>query len=235
VIFEPDIYRLIIKSKLKEAQEFERLVFNDILPTIRRTGGYGTQITPPAAGMSVVDVATIVRETVQPFMTGIRELVVDMRKELADQRERTQLDLGWLLQRQANTESEITRQAGLRFPALPAPRSLGDVECPRPGLRLLDEPYLTVSGYKQDYCGNILPCHPSVFGRRVAELCRERGVDTRELSDGGVGYPDQAGYPLSCLHEVRSTEARRQADDAQRQAAATPAGSPLDLPMALAS
>ena len=37
---EGDVYRLITHSKLPSAKKFERWVFDDVLPTIRRTGGY---------------------------------------------------------------------------------------------------------------------------------------------------------------------------------------------------
>lgn len=40
VISEPDLYRLIIGSNLPAAQRFEAWVFDDVLPSIRRTGGY---------------------------------------------------------------------------------------------------------------------------------------------------------------------------------------------------
>lgn len=42
VIAESDVMRLIVSSKLPAAEAFERLVFEDILPTIRKTGSYGT-------------------------------------------------------------------------------------------------------------------------------------------------------------------------------------------------
>lgn len=41
-ITEPDLYRLIIHSKLPTAEKFERWVFEDVLPTIRKTGMYAT-------------------------------------------------------------------------------------------------------------------------------------------------------------------------------------------------
>lgn len=41
IIDEPDLMRLIVSSKLPAAQEFERQVFEDILPSIRKTGSYG--------------------------------------------------------------------------------------------------------------------------------------------------------------------------------------------------
>ena len=40
IIPEGDIYRLIIKSKLPKAQEFECWVMDEVLPQIRKTGGY---------------------------------------------------------------------------------------------------------------------------------------------------------------------------------------------------
>jgi prophage antirepressor-like protein len=40
VLSEPDVLRLIVSSQLPAAQEFERWVFEDALPTIRKTGRY---------------------------------------------------------------------------------------------------------------------------------------------------------------------------------------------------
>lgn len=41
-ITEGDVYRLIVSSKLPEAQKFEHWLFDEVVPTIRRTGGYNT-------------------------------------------------------------------------------------------------------------------------------------------------------------------------------------------------
>lgn len=40
ILSEPDVLRLIVGSKLPAAQRFERWVFEEVLPAIRRTGGY---------------------------------------------------------------------------------------------------------------------------------------------------------------------------------------------------
>ena len=40
VIYEPDVYRLIFGSKLDSAVNFQDWVFEQVLPSIRRTGGY---------------------------------------------------------------------------------------------------------------------------------------------------------------------------------------------------
>lgn len=39
---EGDVYRLIVHSRLPGAERFEKWVFDEMLPTIRRTGGYMT-------------------------------------------------------------------------------------------------------------------------------------------------------------------------------------------------
>ena len=39
---EGDLYRLIVKSKLPEAERFERWVFDEVLPSIRKYGLYAT-------------------------------------------------------------------------------------------------------------------------------------------------------------------------------------------------
>lgn len=39
-IYEGDLYRLVVRSKLESAQRFESWVFDDILPSIRKHGAY---------------------------------------------------------------------------------------------------------------------------------------------------------------------------------------------------
>lgn len=46
---EGDVYRLITHSKLPAADKFERWVFDEVLPSIRRTGGYSLPKTLPEA------------------------------------------------------------------------------------------------------------------------------------------------------------------------------------------
>lgn len=41
-ITEPNLYRLIVKSQLPEAERFESFIFDEVLPTIRKHGAYMT-------------------------------------------------------------------------------------------------------------------------------------------------------------------------------------------------
>jgi prophage antirepressor-like protein len=60
IIGESDLYRLIANSKLESAQKFERWIFEEVLPTIRKTGGYSIPQQPnikTAHGLLEVDKA----------------------------------------------------------------------------------------------------------------------------------------------------------------------------------
>lgn len=52
VISESDVMRLIVSSKLPAAEQFEKWLFEVVLPEIRRTGSFGTQ---PALPVSYAD------------------------------------------------------------------------------------------------------------------------------------------------------------------------------------
>ena len=53
ILAEPDVLRLIVSSTLPEAEAFERWVFEEVLPSIRRTGSYATKPVPAATPQSV--------------------------------------------------------------------------------------------------------------------------------------------------------------------------------------
>ncbi|WP_223291945.1 BRO-N domain-containing protein [Defluviicoccus vanus] len=46
ILAEADVLRLIVHSNLPAAEQFERWVFEEVLPTIRKTGGYGKARDP---------------------------------------------------------------------------------------------------------------------------------------------------------------------------------------------
>ena len=56
ILTEPDVLRLIVSSSLPEAEAFERWVFEEVLPSIRRTGGYTMQ---PQKTRSAEDMETM--------------------------------------------------------------------------------------------------------------------------------------------------------------------------------
>jgi len=59
LIQEPDIWRLIIKSKLPEAERIERWIFEEVLPSIRKTGSYSiSEISKPEKQANLISVST---------------------------------------------------------------------------------------------------------------------------------------------------------------------------------
>lgn len=54
-ILEGDIYRLAARSKLPGAEEFERWVFDEVIPSIRRTGAYMMPQDYPSALRALAD------------------------------------------------------------------------------------------------------------------------------------------------------------------------------------
>ena len=62
ILTEPDVLRLIVSSTLPEAEAFERWVFEEVLPSIRRTGGYTAPASSPVEALQVADaLATMLR------------------------------------------------------------------------------------------------------------------------------------------------------------------------------
>lgn len=53
IIPERDIYRLVMRSKLPEAERFEEWVVGEVLPSIRKTGGYSA-MQPAATTMPAI-------------------------------------------------------------------------------------------------------------------------------------------------------------------------------------
>lgn len=70
IISEPDMYRLVAGSRLPEAEKFERWVFEDVLPTIRKTGGYGW----PTDAMAVLSDPAAMRGLLLTYTEKVIEL-----------------------------------------------------------------------------------------------------------------------------------------------------------------
>ncbi|PTL86443.1 MAG: phage repressor protein [Candidatus Liberibacter europaeus] len=72
IITEPDVYRLIVKSKLPSAEKFERKVFEEILPTLRKTGSYSIKKPPKAVSpTSYIKAHQFIKQTLS--QTGLKE------------------------------------------------------------------------------------------------------------------------------------------------------------------
>lgn len=77
---EGDIYRLAAKSELPGADEFESWIFDEVLPTIRKTGGYNLPKDYPSALRALADETERHQQTEQ-----------DLKKSQNREREMAQL------------------------------------------------------------------------------------------------------------------------------------------------
>jgi len=59
---EGDLYRLIVSSKLPKAEEFERWVFDEVLPQIRHNGGYIGNIEEIIARTATAVVSEVLKQ-----------------------------------------------------------------------------------------------------------------------------------------------------------------------------
>ena len=65
IITEPDFYRLVVNSKLPTAQEYERWVFEEVLPAIHRQGGYMVDIANESPEETMARALTIASATME--------------------------------------------------------------------------------------------------------------------------------------------------------------------------
>lgn len=73
-ITEPDLYRLIIHSKLPTAEKFERWVFEEVLPAIRRTGGYMVAKQDETPEQIMARAVLVAQDTIERQKREIAEL-----------------------------------------------------------------------------------------------------------------------------------------------------------------
>ena len=72
IVSEPGLYSLILRSRKNEAKAFKRWLLRDVLPSIRRTGSYGT---PALTGPALMAAALIEAQAVlEARETEVREL-----------------------------------------------------------------------------------------------------------------------------------------------------------------
>lgn len=62
LIPEGDLYRLIVSSKLPKAEEFERWVFEEVLPQIRHNGGYLGNVEELIARTATAVVSEVIKQ-----------------------------------------------------------------------------------------------------------------------------------------------------------------------------
>ena len=82
VIPEGDVYRLIVRSKLPSAEKFEHWVFDEVIPDIRKTGGYSLPKTYAEALRALAD-ETEKKEALQAEKKALESQVAVKDQQIA--------------------------------------------------------------------------------------------------------------------------------------------------------
>ena len=112
---EGNVYRLIVRSKLKEAEQFEKWVFDEILPTIRNTGGYVNDAklfvesylsnTPADTQKMILDVLQVLKA--QDKVIGAQKPSVDFARAVGQAK--TAISIGDFAKMLQNEQLDIGR------------------------------------------------------------------------------------------------------------------------------
>lgn len=79
IIPEGDIYRLIIKSKLPQAEKFESWVFDEVLPQIRKTGQYQVK---PKSNLDLLELQVKALKEVEEKVVDLDEKFEGFKEDL---------------------------------------------------------------------------------------------------------------------------------------------------------
>ena len=83
ILTEPDVLRLIVSSTLPEAEAFERWVFEEVLPSIRRTGQYAARPAGGPSNLEQLQMAEVLASALRLDGSSRLKLMADATKLLA--------------------------------------------------------------------------------------------------------------------------------------------------------
>ena len=77
IIPESDVYRLVMRSKLPAAEQFQTWVCEEVLPSIRKTGGYG-RVAPPSPAANPKTEDQLILEAMQILLSRTETLKAEL-------------------------------------------------------------------------------------------------------------------------------------------------------------
>ena len=181
-ITEPDLYRLIVASKLPSAQKFERWVFEEVLPTIRKTGGY---LTPEKVEEALCNPDVLIDLAQQiKSLRAQRDEAIRTKYHIMAGRDATAM----------NTASRAVQRAKKAEAALAELKNEIGVGEEWKKLKTLKWPakyFVQTRGFR------------SVFGKYIKEWCEAHGIEPHKVPD--PDYGEVNAYPtvvLDALHNL---------------------------------
>ena len=179
-INEPNLYETIFKSRKPEAEDLKRWVFNEVLPSIRKTGMY-------------------IPDTKEGLMTAAMQTITEgFRRQEEINKNQAKFN-----EKQLKTNSNLTTRIIHLEDDLYTERML-NLNMIREHAEVMRNTYLSILAYMR-YQG--IP-DDSVdtlrMGRLASKMCRERRIETVKIKDNRLGYVN--GYPYELLDELFDKE-----------------------------
>ena len=161
---EPNLYRVIFRSNKVEARQFQDWVFNEVLPTIRKTGSYNTKPTELTAKEKV--------ECLNILMSTFGDVLSKEAKEtilVTTSENLLGLDLGYRPQVQKTyTATQIGEQLGISANKVGKLTNTHNLKTDEYGMRVLDK----ARGHSKQvetfrYYDNVIPVLKSILESEV--------------------------------------------------------------------
>ena len=160
IIPESDVYRLVMRSNLPRAVEFQDWICEEVLPSIRKTGGY-LIAKPDDTPEAILARAVLVAQDTIRRIEAERDEAIRTKAEIGSRREATAMATASAAVRKVNAlEDELGR----------------------------GRDYKSVKGipWFLDVFADT-PAAYSVAGRKLSELSRRLGYEIREVEDTRYG------------------------------------------------
>lgn len=160
IISEPGLYSLILRSRKPEAKAFKRWVTHEVIPSIRKTGGY-LIAKPDDTPEAILARAVLVAQDTIRRIEAERDEAIRTKAEIGSRREATAM---------ATASAAVRKAAALE-------NELGR-----------GRDYKSVKGipWFLDVFADT-PAAYSVAGRKLSELSRRLGYEIREVEDTRYG------------------------------------------------
>ena len=132
---EPNLYRVIFRSNKAEARQFQDWVFNEVLPTIRKTGSYNTKPTELTAKEKVECLSILMSTFGDVLSKEAKETILVTASENL-----LGLDLGYRPQVQKTyTATQIGEQLGISANKVGKLTNAHNLKTDTYGIRVLDK------------------------------------------------------------------------------------------------
>ena len=180
VLSESGLYRLIMRSRKSQARPFQRWVTHEVLPTIRKTGGY---LTPEKVEEALCNPDVLIDLAQQiKSLRAQRDEAIRTKYHIMAGRDATAM----------NTASRAVQRAKKAEAALAELKNEIGVGEEWKKLKPLKWPakyFMLTKGFR------------SVFGKYVKDWCEEHGIEPHKVPDPDYGAVN--AYPTWALETIR--------------------------------